>query len=86
MKTLYLILYNALCAALWARILLSTLTTPPSSLYPSIEPWARGTQTLAIAEIFHAALGTSPLTHSLTPIHYNSPFLYYEREKKSEKK
>lgn len=57
MKSLYLILYNALGAALWARILLSALTTAPSSLYSSIEPWVRGTQTLAIAEIFHASLG-----------------------------
>lgn len=56
-KSLYLVLYNALSAALWARVLLATLTTSPFSLYPSIEPWARGTQSLAVAEIFHAALG-----------------------------
>ena len=59
MKSFYLVLYNALGAALWARVLLSTLTTEPASLYSSIEPWARGTQTLAIAEILHAALGIS---------------------------
>ena len=58
MKSLYLTLYNSLNAALWGRILVSTLTTSTSSLYPSIEPWARGTQSLAIAEILHAALGT----------------------------
>ncbi|BCR85474.1 putative membrane protein [Aspergillus chevalieri] len=57
MKSLYLTLYNALSAALWARILVSTLTTSPSSLYPYIEPWARDTQSLAIVEILHAALG-----------------------------
>lgn len=59
MKSLYLTLYNALSAALWARILVSTLTTSPSSLYPYIEPWARDTQSLAIVEILHAALGTT---------------------------
>ena len=57
MKSLYLIVYNALSAVLWVRILLSAFATTPSSLYSSIEPWVRGTQTLAIAEIFHAALG-----------------------------
>jgi len=64
-KSFYLILYNALGAILWARILVSTLTTSPSSLYPYIEPWARGTQSLAIAEILHAALGTTASKKSL---------------------
>ena len=68
MKTPYLILYNTLSAALWARILLTVVTTPASDLYQSIEPWARGTQTLAIAEIFHAALSILPLTPIKSPL------------------
>lgn len=67
MKTQYLILYNALGAALWARVLYATLTTEVLDLYSSIEPWARWTQTLAVAEILHAALGI-PTAPPPTPV------------------
>jgi very-long-chain (3R)-3-hydroxyacyl-CoA dehydratase len=62
-KRIYLLIYNAVCAALWLRILVTvifTLVSSPdvSAVYTSVEPWARFTQTLAVAEINHAARGT----------------------------
>lgn len=70
-KTVYLFAYNAACALLWLRILLSIISTLsqtdtanlnptiPISIYTTVEPWARWTQTLAVAEILHAATGNS---------------------------
>lgn len=59
---LYLLTYNILCAIFWLRILLSTITTlvaspQVSAVYASLETWTRWTQTLAVLEILHAALG-----------------------------
>lgn len=59
---IYLLLYNTVCALLWLRIfitLIFTLVSSPdaSVVYTSIEPWTRFTQTLAVAEIIHAACG-----------------------------
>ncbi|KAJ5388955.1 uncharacterized protein N7496_000023 [Penicillium cataractarum] len=57
---IYLLFYNTVCASLWLRIfvtLISTLLSSPDALvvYISLEPWTRFTQTLAVAEIIHAA-------------------------------
>ena len=60
---LYLLAYNTICAIIWARILLTTITTliasDVSSVY-ALEPWTRFAQTLAVAEIIHAATGSLP--------------------------
>jgi very-long-chain (3R)-3-hydroxyacyl-CoA dehydratase len=62
-KRIYLLIYNTVCATLWLRILVTvifTLVSSPdvSDVYTSVEPWTRFTQTLAVAEIIHAACGT----------------------------
>lgn len=71
----YLLLYNATCAALWLHILLSTLKTllsasEVSEVYASVEPWTRVTQSLAVAEILHAATGLtrSPVFTTFTQV------------------
>src|ERR1700759_3914598 len=67
-KTKYLIVYNAVSAALWATILSRVLTHisyPPAAplqlrpleLYASSGAFARWTQTLALLEIVHALTG-----------------------------
>jgi very-long-chain (3R)-3-hydroxyacyl-CoA dehydratase len=62
----YLIIYNTTCAFLWLRILVlvvGTLISAPeediSVAYTTLEPWTRCAQTLAVAEILHAATGKS---------------------------
>lgn len=63
---IYLLIYNIISAALWLRILLTTVSTwifsrDVSAVYTSLEPWTRCAQTLAAVEILHAATGiTSP--------------------------
>lgn len=58
---LYLLIYNTACAILWARILLTTISTlitsDISTVYTNLEPWTRYAQTIAVAEILHAATG-----------------------------
>lgn len=56
---MYLLLYNTTNALLWTTLCLSILTTSLPALYPTVEPLARWTQTVSIAEILHAALGTN---------------------------
>lgn len=57
----YLLTYNALSALLWLRILIPILSAPSTAtVYTTLEPWTRWTQTLAAAEILHAALGALP--------------------------
>lgn len=78
-KRVYLLAYNATCALLWLRILLSIISillsqtdtanpnpSIPILVYTTVEPWARWTQTLAVAEILHAATGNFPHLASLT--------------------
>lgn len=70
----YLLLYNATCAALWLYILLATITTWLSSdvseVYAAVEQWTRLTQSLAVAEIIHAATGLtrSPVFTTFTQV------------------
>ncbi|KAL4778385.1 tyrosine phosphatase-like protein [Aspergillus varians] len=67
----YLPLYNAISALLWLRILLTLFTSHFSpSIYTTIEPQARWTQTLAVVEILHAATGItrSPVFTTFTQI------------------
>ncbi|KAL5335713.1 PTPLA-domain-containing protein [Aspergillus crustosus] len=78
----YLLIYNLVNALLWLRILLTVITlfiststepaSTPESVYESLEPWTRWTQTLSVLEILHAATGPSsqPL---LSRVSYYSP-------------
>ncbi|KAJ5740566.1 hypothetical protein N7493_000438 [Penicillium malachiteum] len=75
----YLLLYNTTCAALWLHILISTIRTLISSpdistVYQTVEPWVRYTQTLAIVEILHAAikLTRSPVFTTFTQVYARS--------------
>ena len=61
----YLLFYNLVCAVLWSRVLWATVepyawpqASPQEAAY-KVEPWARWSQTLAIAEIIHAVIGES---------------------------
>lgn len=63
----YLLLYNATSCLLWLYILISIITSTTTPLYPTIEPYTRWTQTLSIADIFHAATGL-PLPLSFSSI------------------
>ncbi|PGH13647.1 hypothetical protein AJ79_03495 [Helicocarpus griseus UAMH5409] len=75
---LYLLTYNTTAALFWLHILLTTLSTllssssSPniSSVYTSLEPWTRCAQTLAVAEILHAATGIihSPIFTTFTQV------------------
>ncbi|KAJ6079251.1 hypothetical protein N7467_009004 [Penicillium canescens] len=71
----YLLIYNTVCAALWLYILLATASTLISSrdilaVYTSLEAWTRCAQTLAVAEILHAATGLirSPVFTTFTQV------------------
>ncbi|KAL4979329.1 PTPLA-domain-containing protein [Aspergillus desertorum] len=77
---IYLLLYNFINALLWLRILITVLKTyfqdsnvtslPVPTLYTTLEPQTRWAQTLAIAEILHAATGLtrSPIFTTFTQI------------------
>lgn len=58
-KDIYLILYNTLCGGLWARVLVTVLATPVPEAYTELEYWTRWTQSIAILEVLHAAIGKS---------------------------
>lgn len=65
---MYLLVYNTVNALLWSSLFLCILTSPSlPALYPNVEPLARWTQTLSIAEILHAALGTLVPSSSASP-------------------
>jgi very-long-chain (3R)-3-hydroxyacyl-CoA dehydratase len=68
----YLLIYNTTCAILWSRILLTTIltltTSDIASVYTNLEPWTRLAQTLAVAEILHAATGKFIFTSYLKSI------------------
>ncbi|KAI1842228.1 hypothetical protein JX265_001412 [Neoarthrinium moseri] len=75
-KSVYLLAYNAMSFLLWGYLTLYTLAKlsgsyPQSNvdqLYAEIMPLLAGTQTLALLEVLHAALGlvrASPLTTAL---------------------
>lgn len=61
-RTLYLTLYNALLFTLWLTTLFQLLALLPShpsprTIFTLISPLARWTQTLALLEVLHSALG-----------------------------
>lgn len=61
LKTGYLILYNFISAILWGtvlgRVLLVGAVHGTSNVYLGVGQFAKWTQTLAILEVVHAALG-----------------------------
>ena len=60
-KNSYLLAYNAISAVLWAGVLLSTaaaaLEEGYNKAYGSVFEYVKWTQTLAVMEVLHAALG-----------------------------
>lgn len=60
-KTIYLIAYNTLSILLWAtvltRVLLTTSSHGPASIYSTTGSFVKYTQTLAALEILHSLLG-----------------------------
>lgn len=79
LRTTYLVTYNTINALLWLYIFSSIILSPfqsPQTTYATLEPWTRWTQTIAILEILHAALGKpSPYHHIPNPynIHHRTP-------------
>lgn len=74
-RTLYLTLYNTLLLALWLTTLINLLTLALSSptpttqtIFTTISPLARWTQTLALLEVVHSALGLVKAPVSTTAI------------------
>ncbi|CAI7635110.1 unnamed protein product [Penicillium bialowiezense] len=70
---LYLLAYNTTCTILWARILFTAIATLISSNASSVyalEPLTRCAQTLAVAEVLHAATGIvrSPVFTTFTQV------------------
>ena len=61
-KTNYLILYNFVSAVLWSSVLGRVLLVSGLHGYPytylAVGQFAKWTQTLAVLEVLHAALGT----------------------------
>ncbi|PWY72866.1 PTPLA-domain-containing protein [Aspergillus eucalypticola CBS 122712] len=73
LRTTYLATYNTINALLWLYIFSSIILSPfqsPQTIYVTLEPWTRWTQTIAILEILHAALGLtrSPIFTTFTQI------------------
>jgi len=63
-KTQYLVYYNLLSALLWLAVLGRVLLLLPlvgyEHVYGVVGEFVKWTQTLALAEIVHSALGISP--------------------------
>lgn len=68
-KTGYLILYNAVSAALWLTVLVRTVAASVNgadgytSVYSTTGEFCKWTQTLAGMEVLHSLLGTSKHTY-----------------------
>jgi very-long-chain (3R)-3-hydroxyacyl-CoA dehydratase len=60
-KTGYLVLYNAVSTILWAtilgRVLLVSSVHGTKYVFPAVGEFAKWTQTLALLEVVHAAVG-----------------------------
>ncbi|KAK6953413.1 hypothetical protein Daesc_005717 [Daldinia eschscholtzii] len=60
-KNGYLILYNAVSAALWltvlGRVVTANFTSNPQAVYPAVGEFCKWTQTLAGMEVLHSLLG-----------------------------
>ncbi|KAI0602939.1 tyrosine phosphatase-like protein [Biscogniauxia sp. FL1348] len=75
-KSMYLLGYNAVSFSLWAYLLCRSISSLPylypesrlQALYPDLFPTLAATQSLALLEVLHAALGvvkSSPATTAL---------------------
>lgn len=62
-QTQYLIAYNLVCAVLWFAILARVLLLIPlvgfENVYGGVGEFAKWTQTLALLEVVHSAMGRS---------------------------
>lgn len=72
-KKAYLVLYNAASASAWAIVLFRVVSSlllhqDPSAVAPTVDTFARTTQTFAIMEILHALTGTCPPPPSPLPL------------------
>ncbi|PSR94609.1 tyrosine phosphatase-like protein [Coniella lustricola] len=73
-KRIYLVVYNALSAALWFVVLSRTAQTfvakGPEAVFPAVGEWTKWTQTLAGLEILHSVLGVvrAPLMTTLMQV------------------
>ncbi|KAF3770377.1 PTPLA-domain-containing protein [Cryphonectria parasitica EP155] len=73
-KRTYLVAYNALSAALWSVVLVTTAqtlaSTGPKAVYPAVGEWTKWTQTLAGLEVVHSVLGIvrAPLVTTLMQV------------------
>ena len=67
LNKIYLVMYNALSAQLWAVILVRVVTILTlhgyGETYDRLGEWVKWTQTLAVLEIVHSLVGTSALQH-----------------------
>jgi very-long-chain (3R)-3-hydroxyacyl-CoA dehydratase len=67
-KTTYLVLYNFLSAIAWATVLGRTVSINalrgPEFVFLVVGEWTRWTQTAALLEVVHAAVGAAPQTRS----------------------
>lgn len=76
-KTLYLIAYNLVSAALWSVVLYRTATTYPAggprAVFRELDEYTRRTQTLALLEVVHSALGESPPSRAYRPVRRGNP-------------
>lgn len=64
-KKAYLVLYNAASASAWAIVLFRVVSSllqhqDPSAVAPTVDSFARTTQTFAVMEILHALTGPYP--------------------------
>ncbi|KAL4884659.1 tyrosine phosphatase-like protein [Aspergillus karnatakaensis] len=89
----YLLVYNLVSALLWLRILVGVVSistsasnehaTTTTSIYTTLEPWARWTQTLSIIEILHSATGLTraPIFTTFTQIFARSVQVWFINHK-----
>ena len=70
-KAVYLILYNAISASLWAIVLARTVRIATvqgwEDVYAGVGEWTKWTQTLAGLEVLHAALGKAAYLKCCSP-------------------
>lgn len=71
LQTQYLILYNLVCAILWVAVLGRVLLLVPlvgfENVYGGVGNFVKWTQTLAVLEVVHSALGEPRSPVPFTP-------------------
>lgn len=93
-RVLYLTAYNSLFVVLWSWILFNAIrnsTKEKHELFLATEPRARWTQTAALVEVLHAALGRHyshhrPIQNQLKDTKYLLSYYNHKQLKKKERK